>query len=405
MMYASERQLPRSLRIAAALLAASTLLACEPPESTERSRAGTLSLTEAMSPGATEGFLRADAPIEIELPRDHGPHPGFQTEWWYVVDNLEANERRFGYQITFFRSALRPPRESAGGSSWSTDDVFMAHFALTDIDRHEFRSFERFSRGALGLAGVHVEPFAVWLEDWRLDADHSSTFPLRLRAAQDGVEIDLRLTTAKPVVLQGERGFSQKGAQPGNASYYYSLTRLPTRGTIRLDQREFEVEGDSWMDREWSTSALEPGQVGWDWFALQLSDGRDLMVYRMRLEGERTDPHSSGVIVEPDGSYRGLDATDFEIEVTDRWRSRQTGADYPARWRVVSRAAGVDLVVEPQLASQEHTGSVIYWEGAVRVEGTSRDLPVTGRGYVELTGYGEAVSVSDGVSDPVSGAR
>ena len=213
-----------------------------------------------------------------------------------------------------------------------------------------------------------------------------------MRAEQDGIEIDLRLDSGKPPVLQGDMGLSQKGEQSGNASYYYSLTRLPSSGSLRIGEESLEVIGSSWMDREWSTSALEEGQVGWDWFALQLSDERDLMLYRMRLKGDRTAPQSNGVIVEAAGGHRRLEAGDFTIEVSARWRSPETGILYPAAWHVVSPAAGVDLTLTPLLAAQEHVSSVFYWEGAVDIRGTSNDRPVEGHGYVELTGYGKGAS-------------
>jgi predicted secreted hydrolase len=267
----------------------------------------------------------------------------------------------------------------------------MAHFALTDASERRFHAFERFSRASLGLAGASAEPLEVWLEDWRLESTNPATaFPASLEVSQDEVGIRLELEPGKPIVLQGDRGLSAKGAQPGNASYYYSFTRLPTRGVVRLGEAEIDVEGESWMDREWSTSALEEGQVGWDWFALQLGDGRELMVYRMRREGGLTDPTSSGMIVDVDGASRFLGVEDFEITATATWRSDQTGIDYPGGWRVTSPTADIDLSVEPLLARQEHTSSVLYWEGAVTVRGTSLGKTIEGRGYVELTGYDTA---------------
>jgi predicted secreted hydrolase len=386
--------------VAAGLVAALLSTACAGPDAGSAGAPSGLTLAEAMAPGEAEGFLRAETPIEIRLPEDHGPHPGFQTEWWYVVGHLDAAERRFGYQVTFFRSGLQPPatdEEARDRSLWSANDVFMAHFALTDVESGAFHARERFSRAALELAGARAEPFAVWLEDWRLEgAGPSPGLPFRLRAEADSESlsfaVDLTLEEGKPAVLQGDRGLSRKGETPGNASYYYSLTRLPTRGVVRLGDQEFAVTGESWMDREWSTSALEPGQVGWDWFALQLADGRELMVYRMRREGDRTDRNSSGVIVEANGSYRSLAVDEFEIEVQDRWRSPGTGALYPSAWRVTSVAAEIDLFVQPAIAGQEHSGSVVYWEGAVSVEGRSRGKSTEGRGYVELTGYVSAGS-------------
>lgn len=361
-----------------------------PPPSPQR-----LSLAAAMRSGETTGFERAVAPRPFSFPRDHGPHPGFRTEWWYVTGHLRTARggRQFGYQLTIFRSALAPSDTGEPGSSdWRADTLYMGHLALTDVARERFASFERFARGAAGLAGAHAHPFRVWIEDWSLEQGPGTgddIFPLDLVAADGEIALDLGLRPLKPVVLQGEAGLSRKGARPGNASYYYSFTRLATTGTVRVGERQWSVEGTSWLDREWSTSALEPGVVGWDWFALQLDDGRELMLYYLRRRSGEADPHSAGVMVAADGSYARLAAHQFEVEELDRWRSPETGVVYPSGWRLSSQTAGVDLRVEPLVASQEHTDSVLYWEGAVAVEGTSGGARAGGSGYVELTGYGE----------------
>lgn len=354
-----------------------------------------LSLRQVMAPGDAAGFARALEPRELRFPEDHGPHPRFQIEWWYFTGNLLADSERFGYQLTFFRSALRPPPadseaapELEGDSAWRTEQLFMAHFALTDERTGRFHAFERFARQALGLAGASVQPFRVWLEDWSAQARAApNLFPLALHAAEGGVSLDLTLEARKPAVLQGDAGLSRKGAGPGNASHYYSFTRLATRGTLELAGRSLRVEGSSWLDREWSTSALEPDVVGWDWFALRLSDGRDLMFYRLRRVDGSDSPYSAGTVVESDGDYSALGAGDVEISESRRWRSPETGVVYPSRWRLTSRLAAVDLEIEPLIEAQEHNSSVLYWEGAVTVSGQSAGEPIVGQGYVELTGY------------------
>ncbi len=376
-------------------VAAISSTACRPTGSTAE-RPQRLHLSVAMNPGETAGFERADEPRRLVFPEDHGPHSAFRTEWWYVTGNLTATEpsagRDFGYQLTIFRSALDPPEDEPrqNGSDWRTDTLYMGHLALTDVAAETFRAFERFSRQAVGLAGAQAMPFRVWIEDWSLAAaaPDDDIVPLLLVAADGEVGLQLELVPEKPLVLQGDQGLSRKGASPGNASYYYSFTRLGTTGTVRVGERRWSVEGTSWLDREWSTSALEPGIAGWDWFALQLSDGRDLMVYRLRRDDGGTDRHSAGVVVEPDGDYDILDASEFTLRETAHWKSPQSGAVYPAGWRLTIPAVEVDLAVEPRLAAQEHTGSVLYWEGSVTVEGTSAGLEIDGRGYAELTGYG-----------------
>lgn len=349
-----------------------------------------LSVAGALRAADDRGYSRAVEPRDFSFPADHGPHPEFRTEWWYFTGNLAtAQGRRFGFQLTFFRSALAPempPRSSA----WAARQAWLAHFAVSDVDGERFRSFERWSRGALGLAGVQMAPFRVWVEDWSAQTGGGAVFPLRLRAAQEDVAIDLKLDQGKPPVLQGERGLSRKSSEPGNASYYYSLTRMPATGTVRVGADSFPVTGAAWMDREWSTSSLGSGQVGWDWFALQLSDGTDLMLYQLRHADGRPDPSSSGSVADPDGAARTLPFRSFSLEAFDPWQSPRSGARYPSRWRLRIPSEGLDLTVAPLLADQELDVSFRYWEGAVAVTGTHRGAPVTGQGYVELTGYEEA---------------
>lgn len=378
-----------------AVLAAVVWLLAWPDRRGEPS--ASLSVAGALRGGDESGYTRAIEPREFRFPEDHGPHPGFRTEWWYYTGNLATGEgRRFGFQLTFFRSALAPSSPERR-SAWATRQAWLAHFTVTNVEDRRFRSFERWSRDALGLAGVRAEPFQVWLGDWSARAAGppvQGTPPMRLRAAREGIAIDLLLQPGKPPVLQGERGLSRKSAEPGNASYYYSLTRMPAAGTVRLDGESFAVNGLAWMDREWSTSSLGEDQVGWDWFALQLDDGSEVMLYRLRRADGSADPASSGTAIAPDGSSRHLALAGFNLEDLDFWRSPDSGARYPARWRVRVPAEGLELEITPLLADQELDVSFRYWEGAVGIEGTRRGRPVRGRGYVEMTGYEPAVTSS-----------
>jgi predicted secreted hydrolase len=338
----------------------------------------------------TAGFEKAMVPRPFRFPEDHGPHPEFRHEWWYFTGNLRTPEgRRFGYQLTFFRFALSPPGSAARESRWAATQVYMAHFALTDVSGNRFRFFERTGRGALGLAGASAKPFHVWIDDWSAEGGTGSVLPVRLRALEGGVSIDLLLDSGKPVVPQGDRGLSRKGPEPGNASHYYSITRLATRGNVRLDGRTFPVEGTSWLDREWGTSALGKEQAGWDWFALHLSDGSDLMFYRLRRTGGGADPYSAGTLILPDGSGKRLSPEDVRIDALDSWVSPEGGARYPSRWKLRLPSEELELEVVPLVANQELRASVRYWEGAVSVGGTARGKTIAGEGYVELTGYGE----------------
>jgi predicted secreted hydrolase len=350
----------------------------------------TVTVSEALrgSEGSLEGYARATTPRPFHFPEDHGPHPEFRTEWWYWTGNLTTQDGRdFGYQLTFFRNALAPEAPERA-SAWGSRHLYMGHFALSDIQGGRFHASERFSREALGLAGARGQPFRVWLEDWSAEALGPGALPLRLHANAEGVTLELELEAGKPPVLQGERGLSQKSAEPGNASYYYSLTRMPSRGRVTVEGRTFEVTGLSWMDREWSTSILGENQVGWDWFALQLSDGSELMYFQLRQRDGSSD-FSGGTFIPPQGEPMRLTREDVQLQVQDTWRSPHSGVSYPARWRLAVPSQGLELRFAPALADQELPVSVRYWEGAVRIEGARAGQSVTGRGYVELTGYGD----------------
>ena len=349
-----------------------------------------VSVADAMNSDTT-GYRRATTVRDFTFPADYGPHPGFKNEWWYLTGNLNGPDGRpFGYELTIFRFALAPPSDTTAprsASDWRTDQFYMAHFAVTDSAGQAFYADERFGRGGAGLAGAQATPLRVWLEDWSIESVGADPFPLRLRAQQDGAAIDLTVRPEKPRVLQGDRGLSQKGPGVGNASYYYAYTRLATEGTVVSGTDTTQVSGQSWMDREWSTSALGPDQEGWDWFALQLDDGRDLMYYQLRNTDGSASSFSEGTIVGPDGSTTKIGQENVTLEVLDTWTSPDGTHTYPVEWRLQVPPADVDVRVTALMQNQEMDVSVRYWEGAVRVTGSD-----TGRGYVELTGYGDSAA-------------
>lgn len=337
--------------------------------------------------GDTAGFRRAVRPGDIQLPRDHGAHDDYRSEWWYFTGNLAAaTGREFGFQLTFFRFALAPP--SGHNSGWATNQVHMAHFAITDKAADDHRVTERFARGAAGLAGVATAPFRTWLDDWSAASTTAEFLPLQLSARDvaAGIGLSLLLEPGKPPVLQGERGLSAKGDEPGNASWYYSYTRLPTAGVVELDGARYEVAGLAWLDREWSTSSLAADVVGWDWFALQLEDGRDLMLYALRQRDGSTAAQSAGSLVATDGFRQTLNHNDFTVTPTNEWRSPATGISWPTEWRVRVPGHDLELDVRAAVADQEQDLSVRYWEGAVDIYAPGAG-PRLGRGYMELTGY------------------
>ena len=338
--------------------------------------------------GDDAGYAKALEPRQFEFPADHGPHPEFRNEWWYVTGNVDADDgRRFGYELTIFRFSLSPDIADSP-SAWRSNQVYIAHLAVTDADGDRFFVSQRYSRGAVGLAGASSDPFRVWIDDWSIGDTPETPDSWRLSAHGDDFGIDVRLRPLKAPVLNGDAGLSQKSADPGNASYYYSMTRLATTGVIRVDGRDIPVNGLSWLDREWSTSALAANQVGWDWFALQLSDGSDLMFYQLRLRDGRQDPMSAGTLVSPAGVATHISAEEIRIRVEDEWDS-PAGGTYPSGWTLEMPGRGLVLRISPVIANQELFTTVRYWEGAVDVAGESDGKPVSGRGYVELTGYAD----------------
>ena len=336
----------------------------------------------ALLNAAPQVFDRVTGPEPLEFPADHALHPGYRNEWWYFTGNLaDEDGRRYGFQFTLFRFAVEPGEQP--DSDFATDAVWMAHFAVSDIERERFIASERFARDALGLAGATADEW--WLRDWRVSREGSGW---RLRARTPEMKLDLRLVPRKPIVLQGDAGYSRKGPEPGNASRYYSITRMDASGRLEIDGAGADVNGLAWLDREWGSSQLGEGIAGWDWFALQLDDGRDLMLYRLRTDQGTASRFSGGVLVQPDGSYRTLGREDFEFEEIRRWRDA-TGVEWPVAWRVRLDDTALDLEVRPAFDAQRWQATVGYWEGAVRVVNPASGNRL-GRGYLELSGYADA---------------
>ncbi len=344
-------------------------------------------LADLLGADADAGFEKAYEPREFSFPRDHGPHESFRNEWWYVTGNLDADDgRRFGFELTIFRFALTPTAVDSE-SEWRTNQVYIAHFAITDVAGERFFVAEKYSRGALRLAGAASEPFRVWIDDWEIAATGDDRWALR--ADDNEFALDLDLVAVKPPVLNGIDGLSQKSSQPGNASYYYSITRWNAGGRLRVADDEFAVSGLAWLDREWSSSALGSDQQGWDWFALQLDDNTELMFYNLRKTNGAQDPNSAGTYVAADGRSLHLGRDDVDISVTDTWASPE-GGRYPSAWQISVPSEALSLTVVPVLPEQELFTTVRYWEGAVDVVGNRNGAPIVGRGYVELTGYAPA---------------
>ncbi len=340
----------------------------------------------------SQGFAQALEPRAFSFPTDFGPHREFRHEWWYLTGQLHARSGEdFGFELTFFRLALAPGVAASGPevSHWRTNQIYAAHFAITDLNARRFKSAQRYAREALGMAGSQATPLRVWLDDWSLSDDGTTdgalpSWVLRAQDADDAITLHARARMAP--VLNGDRGLSVKAGEPGAASYYYSIPRMTLEGGLVRAGQSFEVEGSAWLDREWGSGGLGEEEVGWDWFALNLTDGSAFMFYSLRDRNDHRDAHSAGTWIGADGSARALESSDVRIDVLDEWTSPR-GGRYPARWRVRIASLDVSLEVTPLVADQELDTRPRYWEGAVGVTGAQARRPVGGRGYVELVGY------------------
>ena len=344
----------------------------------------------ASSAWAAEEWKQALGPRTWQFPRDHGAHPEYRTEWWYFTGNL-ADEAgaRFGYQLTFFRQGLRFKLPDKA-NPWDVRDVYLGHLAITDVAKNKFHHADKISRSGPGLAQAAADSLSIRLLNWSAKMKGPD---ILLAAREKGLEVSLTLTPRKPLVFHGQNGLSQKGPNPGQASYYTSFTHLETRGLLKGPNQAspVAVKGRSWFDQEFGSNQLTAEQTGWDWFSLYLSDGRELMVYFLRLKNGSVEPASSGTLIEPDGKTRYLPLREIELSVLNKWKSPRSGGNYPSRWRIRIPSARIDLTLEPYVADQElntegSTG-VVYWEGAVAGQGSSGGRPVSCQGYAELTGY------------------
>ena len=325
---------------------------------------------------------------QFRFPRDHGTHDDFQTEWWYYTGHLKARDgRTFGYQVTFFRRAAAHAA-ARNPSRWALRHIYFAHFAVTDESGRRFRFSEKISRAGIGKAGAQAGRLAVWIDDWGAEAEEETH---GIRASDGGMALRLRLAPEKPPVIHGAEGISRKGEAPGEASHYYSFSRMQTDGTLTLDGTTVPVTGESWMDHEFGSNQLGEAQIGWDWFSLQMADRTELMIYRIRRRDGSIDAASGGTWIRTDGSSIPLAREAIAVTALDHWRSPQSGALYPARWRISVPSLGLAVEVTPTIPDQElvtrASTQVTYWEGSVTVQGEREGRSVTGAGYAELTGY------------------
>ncbi len=331
-----------------------------------------------------------------EFPRDHYAHPDFKTEWWYFTGHLRAKDgREFGYQITFFRHGTIPPGGAEGTTSRFLKRAFhFGHFAVSDISKERFHFDQKIVRGAFGEGGDQTDPdktTIAWLDDWKLERSGNQ---FAFAASLDGVSLNLKLTPSKPITVNGSDGVSQKSPGAGNATHYYSITRLASSGTLKLGTESLDVAGESWFDREWGTNQLAADQVGWDWFSIQFEDNTELMIYRLRTADGGTHGSSGGTFVDGQGASRPLKSEDFRLVPGKTWKSDDSGGRYPVEWTISVPSLDLELEVGAAFKSQELALPLItYWEGAIEAGGKKNGKAIQGRGYLEMTGYAGALNV------------
>ncbi len=342
-------------------------------------------------------FERALPDYAFEFPRDHFEHSAFEVEWWYYTGNVKTVEgRRFGYELTFFRLAVE--RGEPAETPWDIDRVYLAHFALSDIEAGRFYRHERLNRAGPGLAGASQEKSAIWNGNW--SSRWAPGGGQSLFAVAGDVSIDFALQPVKPPVVNGVDGVSQKSQGLGRASHYISFTRLATTGSIRVGGEVYAVEGASWMDHEFSSDSIGPNLQGWDWMSIQLNDGTELMLYGLRREDGAHDAFSSGTFVDARGTAAHIEAAEFSLTPGRTWQSPDSGAQYPLEWTIRVPKLALELRCMPLMDSQEMftrgSAAPTYWEGAVRYEGTRGGEPIEGAGYLEMTGYDRKIRLGSG---------
>lgn len=350
------------------LLILLTLAGCEQSEEPEQGFAGMGNQAEQFTP-VTPGR-------KFAFPEDHGPHPGFRIEWWYITANLKDEQgQSFGVQWTLFRNALRAGSQ---GSGWNDGTIWMGHAAVTSATQHY--AAERYARGGVEQAGVTLAPFFAWIDDWKLHSTSPTADPLanmQLEAKGPQFAYQLHLTSSKALVLQGTQGFSQKSEQ-GQASYYYSQPYFQANGELTIAGKRYQVSGPAWLDREWSSQPLTANQTGWDWFSVHLDSGEELMLYRMRQK--QGEPYLTGTWIDADGSTQLLTAKD--INLAPLANTRVAGQDMPTRWSVKIPGKGLEIITEALNPKAWMDLQIPYWEGPITLSGSHK-----GEGYLEMTGY------------------
>jgi len=350
----------------------------------------------AVPPTQAPHYEQALPGYQYHFPRDHAAHPSYKTEWWYYTGHLKNKHgRTFGYELTFFRigTGIAPIRHQGGKKSpWSMDELYMAHFALTDDQGGQFFNTETLNRGGLNTARADNHTYHVVNKGWQVKQIGQDKFELFVQSGEQALHLNLK--AEKPLVIHGKNGISQKADCVGCASHYYSYTRLLSEGTLTWKGAKFPVQGHTWMDHEFGSNQLTTQQVGWDWFSVQLDDNSELMLYSLRQKNGHIDPNSSGTWVSAQGNASHLKKSQFQTKPLAYWKSSKTGGVYPSGWQVLVPEEGLDLQITPTVRKQELVsptpGGTSYWEGRCLVNGIHNGKKVNGEAYVELTGYSKA---------------
>jgi predicted secreted hydrolase len=355
-----------------------------------------LVIVPGLAADTTQEFRFATEGYRYTFPRDHGAHEEFRTEWWYYTGQVTTKDGRpFGYELTFFRRGMPRDQTKTLPSQWAVTHLYLAHFAVSDLSKGRFHYADKMSRAGLGKAGAAHDRLHVWIDRWSAESPSTAPGTQTLQAAEGDMAIQFTVSSGKPLVVHGTDGISRKGSAAGQASHYYSFTRLATTGRLTIGNESFDVTGTSWMDHEFGSADLDKDLVGWDWFSLQLDDQRELMLYRLRRADGSAHPASSGTVIDRDGRGHHLLIGDFTLEPTSYWTSPASKAHYPQRWRLTIPSQQLSLELVPRMANQElspkRSTQVTYWEGAIEATGSIQGRPARGQGYMELTGYAERI--------------
>ncbi len=336
------------------------------------------------------GFKKAYEPIDFIFPDDYAAHNQYKIEWWYFTGNVTSKDgHKFGYQFTIFRNGLSA--DTSKLTSFGAKNMYMAHFAISDISNNKFYFTEKTVRESVDLAGTTISPTRIFIENWDIKAEFKDndylnpTFSIKANAEDKNFAINLKLIPNKKMVLHGNKGLSIKSYETGNASYYYSFTNLLTIGEIKIDKQVYNINGKSWFDREFSTSALSENQQGWDWFSLQLSDSTEIMCFQLRNKANKTD-FAKGTYILKDGISEFIKASDFKLTPINYFTA-ESRKKYPSKWKFEYKAQNIFLEIETQIANQELNVFTKYYEGSVKFTGSKQGEAIGGSGYVEMTGY------------------